>query len=160
MHTYLGVDIGTSAVKVLLVSGDGSVLDSHSVSYGTDSPNPLWNEQDPAILWNDGRTHKESTDLNRLCPDIGGDVKSDDWLQMLADVLNLVIHKYDGAETGSALGAVRLAILSHTTQSIASVCTAPVIERTFTPNAEKHKIYTKKHAHFTALFTALEPTYG
>lgn len=38
MHTYLGVDIGTSAVKVLLVSGDGTVLDSRSASYGTDSP--------------------------------------------------------------------------------------------------------------------------
>ncbi|WP_163392633.1 xylulokinase [Enterovibrio norvegicus] len=91
---------------------------------------------------------------------IGGGVKNDYWLQMLADVLNLVIHKYDGAETGPALGAARLAILSHTTHSIDTVCPSPAIERTFTPNAKRHQLYAEKHTKFTALFTALAPTYG
>ncbi|MGF1706821.1 xylulokinase [Enterovibrio baiacu] len=91
---------------------------------------------------------------------IGGGVKSDYWLQMLSDVLNLVIHKYDGAETGPALGAARLAILCHTERSIEAVCQSPAIEKTFMPNAERHAFYADKHAQFSSLFKVLEPTYG
>ncbi|OEE61796.1 xylulokinase [Enterovibrio norvegicus FF-33] len=91
---------------------------------------------------------------------IGGGAKSAFWLQILADVLNVPIHKYQGAETGPAMGAARLAILSHTQQDIESVCTPPPVEAIFLPDPDRHNIYVKKHVHFDRLYQALSPTYG
>ena len=49
----LGIDIGTSGCKALLIDGDGSVLASRTESYGLSQPRPGWTEQDPS-LWIDG----------------------------------------------------------------------------------------------------------
>ena len=109
--SYIGIDLGTSAVKLLLMDADGSILNIVSREYPLSFPNPGWSEQDPAdwieavfsgipellegfdprevkgigaggqmhglvsldkddnvirpaILWNDGRTQKETDYLN------------------------------------------------------------------------------------------------
>lgn len=49
----LGIDIGTSGCKALLIGLDGAVLASHTESYGLSQPRPGWTEQDPA-LWVEG----------------------------------------------------------------------------------------------------------
>lgn len=111
MNTYIGVDLGTSAVKVLLAAADGAVLKEASAAYPVRHPADGWSEQDPAdwmtgvyaaldelladadrravkglsvagqmhglvaldgrgdvirpaILWNDGRTDRETAYLN------------------------------------------------------------------------------------------------
>ena len=111
MKYYIGVDLGTSALKLLLVDSDGKVLNTVSKSYDVSYPKPGWSEQSPedwwsalvkgigeltagfdkslvaaigaagqmhglvildnedkvirpAILWNDGRTDKETEFLN------------------------------------------------------------------------------------------------
>ena len=47
---YLGIDIGTSAVK--LVCADSSrILATSSVSIKTSSPKPGWSEQHPDLWW-------------------------------------------------------------------------------------------------------------
>ncbi len=51
MAHFLGIDVGTSAVKVLLMDGAGAVLDTQSASYLVSSPKPLWSEQDPELWW-------------------------------------------------------------------------------------------------------------
>ncbi|WP_325894850.1 xylulokinase [Grimontia sp. NTOU-MAR1] len=56
MATYLGIDVGTSAVKVILMGESGEVLDSQSESYGFDAPHPLWREQNPEIWWQGTQT--------------------------------------------------------------------------------------------------------
>lgn len=108
---YIGIDLGTSAVKLLLMDGTGKVLNIVSKEYPLSFPNPGWSEQNPsdwwaqskaglkeltanvdknsiagisfggqmhglvvldendevirpAILWNDGRTQKETDYLN------------------------------------------------------------------------------------------------
>ena len=108
---YIGVDLGTSAVKLLLMDGGGRVLNIVSREYPLSFPHPGWSEQDPedwltqtvegvrlltegfdrsqiagigcggqmhglvvldeddrvlrpAILWNDGRTEKQTAYLN------------------------------------------------------------------------------------------------
>lgn len=108
---YIGVDLGTSAVKLLLMDETGKVLNIVSKEYPLSFPNPGWSEQNPsdwwtqsiaglkeltagmnkndvagisfggqmhglvvldendevirpAILWNDGRTQKETDYLN------------------------------------------------------------------------------------------------
>lgn len=110
---YIGIDLGTSSVKLLLMQNDGTLLSSVSKEYPVSYPKSGWSEQDPedwlrqtlaglaelletkqadkskirgigvggqmhglvaldkddrvirpAILWNDGRTEKETEYLN------------------------------------------------------------------------------------------------
>ena len=51
MAFLIGLDIGTSGVKALLVSIDGNIAGSASVEYPIYSPRPGWTEQDPEDLW-------------------------------------------------------------------------------------------------------------
>jgi len=44
----IGIDVGTSGTKALLVSEDGKVAASASREYGMATPRPAWAEQDPA----------------------------------------------------------------------------------------------------------------
>ena len=108
---YIGIDLGTSAVKLLLLSSEGKIVNMVSREYPLSFPHPGWSEQNPvdwyeqsmegvkellkgqdasqvagisfggqmhglvildendnvirpAILWNDGRTQKETDYLN------------------------------------------------------------------------------------------------
>jgi xylulokinase len=107
---YIGIDLGTSGVKVVLTDADGNVVDTQSASLSVSRPAPLYSEQSPAdwvdamhqamgqlaqehalnsvkaiglsgqmhgavlldanadvirpaILWNDGRSHKECAEI-------------------------------------------------------------------------------------------------
>ena len=44
---YIGIDLGTSAVKLLLMDASGAVLNTVSRSYPLSFPHPGWSEQDP-----------------------------------------------------------------------------------------------------------------
>lgn len=47
----LGIDVGTSGAKGLLVDESGEVLARHTTEYPMSTPRPLWAEQDPADWW-------------------------------------------------------------------------------------------------------------
>ena len=49
--TYLGLDIGTSSVKALLVDGDQRTLAVGAAPLEVSRPRPLWSEQDPVAWW-------------------------------------------------------------------------------------------------------------
>ena len=113
MNLYIGADLGTSGLKLLLVDACGEILNSVTKNYDVYYPNPGWSEQNPedwrdafvsgigellalfdaktvkglsvagqmhglvildendkvirpAILWNDGRTNKETEYLNTV----------------------------------------------------------------------------------------------
>ena len=113
MNTYIGIDLGTSSVKLLLVAEDGKILATHSEKYPISYPQSGWSEQNPedwldavkrgvghllegqnhakvkgisfggqmhglvvldkddnvirpCILWNDGRTEKQTEYLNTV----------------------------------------------------------------------------------------------
>jgi len=51
MSFILGIDLGTSSVKALLVSEGGEIIASSSQGYPTYSPHPTWAEQDPEEWW-------------------------------------------------------------------------------------------------------------
>lgn len=51
MAYLLGLDVGTSGVKALLVTEDGHLASSCLEEYSLASPKPGWSEQDPADLW-------------------------------------------------------------------------------------------------------------
>ena len=48
---YLGIDLGTSGVKAILLSEEGKVIASHGEPLQVNRPHPLWSEQDPASWW-------------------------------------------------------------------------------------------------------------
>ena len=46
---YIGIDLGTSAVKLLLMDETGSIANIVSREYPIAFPHPGWSEQDPPI---------------------------------------------------------------------------------------------------------------
>ncbi|MBC8354050.1 MAG: xylulokinase [Planctomycetes bacterium] len=51
MSFYLGVDIGTSGTKTILIDATGNILGEASQGYPLHHPKPLWSEQDPEDWW-------------------------------------------------------------------------------------------------------------
>jgi len=51
MAPFLGIDLGTSSVKALLLDDSGQVLGSGSGEYPLHAPQPGWAEQDPHTWW-------------------------------------------------------------------------------------------------------------
>jgi xylulokinase len=50
--TYLlGIDVGTTGCKVLLIDADGNVAADETREYPLSMPRPLWSEQNPADWW-------------------------------------------------------------------------------------------------------------
>lgn len=45
---YIGIDLGTSAVKLLLMDADGKIKKIASRTYDLSFPHPGWSEQNPA----------------------------------------------------------------------------------------------------------------
>jgi xylulokinase len=48
---YMGIDVGTSAVKAAIVDEAGNVVDQASSPLTVSRPHPLWSEQSPADWW-------------------------------------------------------------------------------------------------------------
>ena len=51
MSFYLGIDIGTSGTKTLVMNEKGKILAEATKNYPLHSPKPLWTEQDPEDWW-------------------------------------------------------------------------------------------------------------
>ncbi len=51
MKYYIGADLGTSAMKLLLVDEEGRIVNSVSETYEAHYPRPGWSEQSPADWW-------------------------------------------------------------------------------------------------------------
>jgi xylulokinase len=48
---YLGIDIGTSGVKAVVIAADGHVIGQGTAALSVSRPHPLWSEQDPEDWW-------------------------------------------------------------------------------------------------------------
>lgn len=48
---YLGIDIGTSGVKTVVINETGDVIDQAAAPLSVSRPHPLWSEQAPADWW-------------------------------------------------------------------------------------------------------------
>ncbi|HEY8974378.1 MAG TPA: xylulokinase [Burkholderiaceae bacterium] len=48
---FLGIDLGTSEVKLLLLDADGHAVGMSGAPLEVERPKPLWSEQDPARWW-------------------------------------------------------------------------------------------------------------
>ncbi len=70
---YLGIDIGTSGVKAVIVDDAQTVVDQASAPLSVSRPQPLWSEQDPASWWTatDAAVRKLDTRARRAVRAIG-----------------------------------------------------------------------------------------
>jgi xylulokinase len=75
---------------------------------------------------------------------IGGGSRSAFWLAVLANVLNVPIHRFAGGETGAAFGAARLGRLAVTGEAIAAVSTRPRRIETYEPDAGLAAAYAQR----------------
>ena len=48
---FLGIDLGTSSVKAVVIDADGVLVAEASAPLSVSRPHPLWSEQDPAAWW-------------------------------------------------------------------------------------------------------------
>jgi xylulokinase len=83
---------------------------------------------------------------------IGGGSRSRFWLSVLANVLNVPIHRFTDGETGAAFGAARLGRLAVTGEAIESVCTPPRRVETFEPENALVDAYAGRHAQWRKLY--------
>src|SRR5829696_9606314 len=51
MRALVGLDIGTSGVKALAVTEDGTIVGRQEIGYPLSTPRPGWSEQDPGDWW-------------------------------------------------------------------------------------------------------------
>ena len=62
MKYYIGVDLGTSAVKLLLMDQEGQVVNIVSREYPLSFPHPGWSEQNPGRLVGTVKRGNQGTD--------------------------------------------------------------------------------------------------
>ena len=88
---FLGIDVGTSALKALVLDVDGSIIGSETVPYPLATPQPGWVESNPQAWWEAagiavpgaaGRHAPEIAAIG-LCGQMHGVVLSDDAGQAL-----------------------------------------------------------------------------
>lgn len=51
MSNCIGIDVGTSGTKALVINPQGKILAESSANYPCHHPRPLWSEQDPEDWW-------------------------------------------------------------------------------------------------------------
>lgn len=51
MACVIGIDVGTSGTKTILMDGEGRILASDTAEYPLHAPHPGWSEQDPQDWW-------------------------------------------------------------------------------------------------------------
>ena len=69
---FLGLDVGSSSTKAVLVDGDGAVVAEARLEHGISRPRPGWAEQDAERVWWDGVVAA----CRRVLPGHGADVRA------------------------------------------------------------------------------------
>ncbi len=91
---------------------------------------------------------------------IGGGSRSLLWMRILAAALQRPLLRYEGAETGPAFGAARLARLVLTGESVDAVCTAPAVRDVVEPDPVLADRYRDRGRRFRRLYRALAPEFA
>lgn len=70
MPRFLGIDVGTSGLKAVLIDGEGRLLRQATSEYPLDTPRPGWTQQDPTDWWH--AALRALADLGESQPDAIG----------------------------------------------------------------------------------------
>ena len=71
---YIGIDLGTSAVKLLMMDGTGKICKIVSKEYPLYFPHPGWSEQNPCDWYE--KTLEGLKELTADCDRAGGSARS------------------------------------------------------------------------------------
>ena len=71
---YIGIDFGTSEVKVVLMDAAGDIVGSHGSPLEISRPHPMWSEQNPSDWW--AATNASMRALAQKSPDLFSQVKA------------------------------------------------------------------------------------
>ncbi len=82
---------------------------------------------------------------------VGGGSRSRLWAQILADQLEIPVHRVEEGAVGAAHGAARLGRLAATGEAPAAVCTRPRRLESFTPDPARSAIHREVHARWRRL---------
>ncbi len=101
---FLGIDVGTSGVKAILVAPTGEVVAASTTALTMATPRPGWAEQDPGAWWDAALTSIHA--LRRARPDasvaavgISGQMHSSVFLDARGDVIRPALLWCDGRTT-------------------------------------------------------------
>lgn len=95
------------------------------------------------------------TELHRAAA-IGGGAKSNYWLQVIANTLNLPLDVPADGDFGASLGAARLGLIAAEGASPLSVCTAPSVHHCIEPEGSERS-FVEQHERYRATYQALSP---
>jgi len=87
---------------------------------------------------------------------IGGGAKSDYWLQVIANTLNLSLDVPADGDFGASLGAARLALIAAETADPLAVCTPPTVQRSIEPDGSADD-FAVQHDRYRQAYQALSP---
>lgn len=102
--SFLGIDVGTSAVKAILVDSAGEVLASATAPLTLSTPRPGWAEQDPEAWWQAtmaaiGRVLSEQPRATVASVGISGQMHSSVFLDRDGNVIRPALLWCDGRTT-------------------------------------------------------------
>lgn len=95
------------------------------------------------------------TSLKRAAA-IGGGAKSDYWLRVIANTLDIPLDVSADGDFGASLGAARLGMIAADQADPLSVCTSPAIDHTIEPDGSS-TAFAEQHERYHATYTALAP---
>jgi len=87
---------------------------------------------------------------------IGGGCMSDHWMQMMADVLKMPVHRTENCRHSGAIGAAAIVAVGLGECELTGVDRFVNIERTFYPDAEAGKIYDKYYDLWCDIYPSLK----
>lgn len=85
---------------------------------------------------------------------IGGGARSQYWLQLLADSMNLPLDIPADGDFGASLGAARLGMIAAEQANPFSICTPPAIQRCVEPSTSR-TAFDEQHERYSATYKAL-----
>ena len=87
---------------------------------------------------------------------IGGGARSNYWLRVIANTLNIPLDITAEGDFGASLGAARLGMIAADTADPLSVCTPPKIDHTVEPDGSSHA-FDNEYQRYRATYKALAP---
>jgi len=95
------------------------------------------------------------TELTRAAA-IGGGSKSDYWLRILANTLNIPLDVTEDGDFGASLGAARLGMIAAENADPLSVCTSPAVHHSVEPDGS-NQAFIEQFERFNETYKALAP---
>jgi len=126
---YLGLDLGSSALQALFINDDQRIVGSASAELDVLRPAPGWSEQ-----------------------------KAQDWIEACEKALEALKTDHGQARAavdGIDFGAARLGLIAATSGDPTAVCAAPVVARSFEPEADLRDAVDDTYSHYHALYPAV-----